>query len=203
VHVADQHPLQWLYRGIRHRHCGSESRRVCPSHPGQRGDSHQLLVSDVSPTGELEGDVADDPAVMPPVVRPARGKGCGQAVHVPPVVHPHGQEIRRARPGQPADVELEGSVATFVFTDVDPVPPDLGEVEDRAEAQAYMGRPGDRGQRQLPTVPGDARLVDMLRHDIPGVRHCDRHPAAIIEIRLRPPPSLSYKIGVGGKLPWA
>ncbi len=36
------------------------------------------------------------------------------------------RHVRRARPGQAADVELEGGVAAFVFTQVDPVPPDLG-----------------------------------------------------------------------------
>ncbi len=66
-----------------------------------------------------------------------------------------------------------------------------------------MGVPGHRRQRELPSVPGDACIVGILRHDVPGVRDRDWQPAGVIERRLGPPPSMPFSIGVNGELPGA
>jgi hypothetical protein len=203
AHVAHHHPRQRLRRGVRHRHGGGEGRRVGPADADQLGDGHQALLGDEGTAGEVQGDLAHDAAVMPPVERPVGWEGRRQAVGGASVVHPHGQDVRRAGAGQAADVELEGGVASFVRPEVNPVPPDLGQVEDGAEAEADMGLPGRRRQRELPAVPGDAGVVGMRGHDVPGARHCDGLPGGVIERRLGPAPPQPVRLGVDREPPGA
>src|SRR5512133_3177988 len=140
-------------------------------------DRNNLLTLNICLAGELKGNIAGDPTIIPPVERPIGPDHNRDTVRRPQVIHLNYQDAFFSWLDDRSNIELKGCVAALMLTEILTVQPDTRQIEDRFESQAEMALLGfGRSDKDSP-IPTKAFIVSKLGHRVPGVRHGYFHPS--------------------------